>query len=123
MINKHSALLKTSFLITLMVLLSACSSTNIEQTSLYSVQLKNKPITNDHQLLLSLLNRPLPQDKIMMMQFAQQAAVRHDELPHAIVSAVAIRGDKNIDKNSIPPIIYSQLIYTDQNSIMVGAPR
>ena len=116
--NIFSSTQKTLFLFIIIALLSACSSTQNTQ-----VMIDKKPLINDHQLLLSLLNRPLPKDQIMMMQFAQQTYKDSRVFPQISVSYVAIRGEKTSDSPNTPSPIYSQLIYNDQNAINVGAPQ
>ncbi len=110
--------LKHFTLLTAMLLISACSST-VDTP----VAIEKKPLISDQQLLLSLLNRPLPQDQLMMMQFAQQREQQTNLFAKATVSYINIRGDKTSDQRPIAPTIYSQLIYKDANAIMVGAPQ
>ncbi len=109
---------KIFFIFTIFSLLSACSATPEPQAIGHK-----KPLINDHQLLLSLLNRPLPQDQIMMMQFAQQTYHNNSIFPQISVSYIAIRGEKKHDIGNNRSPIYSQLIYNDQNAIMIGAPQ
>jgi len=108
--------LKVLFTLTLLALLSACST-----AVTHPIAFKKSPWINDQQRLLSLLNRPLPQDKVMMMKFAQQNNYNNAEFPY--VNYIAIRGDKSTDNDLMPSAIYGQLIYNDPNAIMVGAPQ
>lgn len=99
------------FVSLIMVLsLTACSSTS-EQTTY------KKPLTSDHQLMMSLLNRPIPQDQQMMLAFAQQKTEQHS--PY-FVNAISIKGEKteNETADNIPDI-YSQLIAQDINAIRI----
>ena len=107
----------------LALILSACSSTS--NLTHESFSLEKKPLTTDHQLLLSLLNRPLPEDQLMMMQFAKNNALANNYSDENFsVNYVNIRGDRTEDMTAISiPLAYSQLVYQDQNSIAIGAPR
>ncbi len=110
--------IKQLFILMAILFVSACSTTPEPEISQHK-----KPLINDQQLLLSLLNRPLPQDQLMMMQFARQTYNNEGVFPQISVSYVTIRGNKKDDTSSYSSPIYSQLIYNDQNAIMVGAPQ
>ncbi len=107
----------------LALILSACSSTSNLTHNSFTVE--KKPLTTDHQLLLSLLNRPLPEDQLMMMQFASNNALANNRsADNFSVNYVSIRGDRTANMTAVTtPLAYSQLVYQDQNSIAIGAPR
>jgi hypothetical protein len=95
-------------------LLTACSSTQ-------KVASKKKPLISDHHLMLSLLNRAIPQDQQMMLAFKQQR--KHYRTPY-FVNAIAIRGPKAVNtptkrvKHS-----YSNLIAQDFNTVQISGPK
>ena len=83
---------------------------------------EKKSFSSDKELLFSLLNRPIPEDQQMMLNFAQTQDSLASQYPQ--VSYVSIRGDRKDDKqNEQQTYAYSNLIYQDQNSVAVGAPR
>ena len=99
------------------LLLSACS--NISTLPTAKNQDNREIFTSDHQLLLSLLNRPLPEDQIMMMRFAKTI---NNTTQSPNVSYVEIRGSHNTNSVKAVTHLYSELIYNDQNSIAIRAP-
>jgi hypothetical protein len=121
--NTLLKLISVGFLITF---ITACSNTSnyadhsLTNNNLTERNVEKKAFTSDHQLLLSLLNRPLPKDQQMMMKFARV----NNENNWPRVGYVSIRGDRSEDNSALPETFaYSQLIYRDQNSIAIGAPR
>ncbi|PCI62608.1 MAG: hypothetical protein COB35_02985 [Gammaproteobacteria bacterium] len=122
--NKHLNILTLSFLI---LLVSACSSTanmgnNSTSSNSNQFGIEKKSFSSDHQLLLSLLNRPIPEDQQMMLRFASIQYGSENSYPE--VSYISIRGDRSTDNTNNPIVFaYSDLIYKDQNSIAIGAPR
>lgn len=102
----------------LITFLSACSSTS-------KVAVEKKPLTSDHQLMLSLLNRPITQDQQMMLAFAKQSD--NFQNPY-FVNAVLIKGEKSSDENSKTnnnrvKHSFSQLIAQDFNSVRISGPK
>ncbi|WP_448213844.1 hypothetical protein [Colwellia sp. MEBiC06753] len=87
-------LFKSITAVIFVITLSACSSTS---DNTYTSE--KRPLTNDTELLISLLKRPTTADQIMMAQFAQTRAAYFD-LPQ--VSYVQIGGDSvaNSDTDS-----------------------
>ena len=81
-----------------------------------------KPATSDQQLMLSLLNRPMPEDQRMMLAFAQRQA---SYFPNNTAIGVRIKGEKNSQESNARTISqYSQAIVQDINSISISAmPR
>ncbi|REL27552.1 hypothetical protein DXX93_13945 [Thalassotalea euphylliae] len=69
------------------LVLSACSST--ENLAYQDYQ---KPLTNDTELLISLLKRPTTADQIMMAQFEQ---TRNEALGRQNVGYVMITGERD----------------------------
>ena len=108
-----------SLIAILMVLLvSACSSTS-------TVAIKKKPLVSDHYLMLSLLNRDIPQDQQMMLAFADQRS--RYQSPY-FVNAVAIKGPKSEHFHDSFTISqtkhsYSHLISQDFNSVQISGPN
>lgn len=81
-----------------------------------------KPLPSDHQLMMTLLNRPIPADQAMMLAFAQQ----RDDLygnPYANY-AVQIKGDKSADyPNNETEHAFAKLISLDINAVHISAPK
>ncbi|MBL4910223.1 MAG: hypothetical protein JKX78_09475 [Alteromonadaceae bacterium] len=112
-------------LLFLVLFVSACSSTAEQANkSIYTnkFSVEKKSFYSDRELLFSLLNRPLPEDQQMMLGFAHDQDTLASQYPQ--VSYVSIRGDRQNDKRNVEQIYaYSDLIYQDQNSVFIGAPR
>ena len=111
--------------------ISACSSTantthynwTDDTISTNNVSVEKKSFSSDHQLLLSLLNRPLPEDQLMMMRFARINEINNSGKAYPTVRYISIRGEQSDNNAESPTFAYSDLIYQDQNSIAIGAPR
>lgn len=77
--------------------------------------------TSDHQRMLSLINRPVPQDQVMMLAFSQK---RMNETNYPYVNAVEIRGNKADDQMIITQnTVYTTYINNDMNAVNVTGPR
>jgi len=80
-----------------------------------------KTNNSDHQLMLSLLNRPMTEDKKMMLAFAQERA---SYLPSQLANGIQIKGqveqDESNERFSNP---YSDLIAQDMNATNIIAPH
>jgi len=117
--------LKFLSLILLAFFVTACSSTeNYADRSIYhnKFSIEKKSFSSDKELLFSLLNRPMPADQQLMLNFAQAQEDSANQYPQ--VSYVSIRGGRSEDKpNEKQVYAYSNLIYQDKNSVMIGAPR
>jgi len=80
-----------------------------------------KTMNSDHQLMMSLLNRPMTTDQAMMLAFEQDRA--HYNNPFSNY-AVEIKGDKGSDKsNSRAENAYTKLILQDINAVNISAPN
>jgi len=77
-----------------------------------------KVASSDQQLMLSLLNRPIPEDQKMMLAFAK----RQDSHVHdSILLGVQIKGDRKHEKNSARAVSqYAQLIEQDINAVSIS---
>lgn len=82
-----------------------------------------KPLSSDHQLMMSLLNRPMTTDQAMMIAFAQERA--HFANMYGFANyGVQIKGDKYSDQpNSRPEPMYMELISQDINAVSIRAPQ
>jgi len=88
-----------------------------------------KTLISDHQLMMSLLSRPMTADQMMMISFAQQRANDYATLPgfNANVNAmgVQIKGAKQITSNQAntnrPANLYMSLIEQDINAVSINA--
>jgi len=80
-----------------------------------------KPLSSDHQLMMSLLNRSMTGDQAMMMAFAQQRASYGGAFSNY---AVEIKGDKSSDTSNLRSTnAYAKLISQDIHAVRVGAPQ
>ena len=141
--------IKTLITLVFILLLSACSSTekmNTEQVATNTSSNKyasttnfphssftatnsetiKKPLETDHQLMMSLLNRPMTEDQKMMLAFAQQRAQTTAYLQqsgyadYTFSNYVTITGNKEETPLTKQPInIYSKLIANDINAVEV----
>jgi len=80
-----------------------------------------KPLSSDHQLMMSLLNRTMTGDQAMMMAFAQQRTSYGSSFSNY---AVEIKGDKSLDTSDFRARNdYTKLISQDMHAVRVGAPQ
>ena len=80
-----------------------------------------KSISSDHELMMSVLNRPIPADQAMILALKQERASYG---PYFSNYTVRIRGDKNSDTTNVrTENIYTQLISQDINAINISAPN
>lgn len=78
-----------------------------------------KSASSDQQLMLLLLNRPMPEDQRMMLAFAQRQA---NYFPDSTPIGVQIKGKKENQTSNIRAISpYSQAIAQDNNSVSISA--
>ena len=83
-----------------------------------------KPLNSDHQLMMSLLNRPMTADQAMMLAFAQERASYANTFANNANNAVMIKGDKSSDSsNNRAEHVYAQLISQDINAVSISAPQ
>lgn len=80
-----------------------------------------KSLPSDHQLMMSLLNRPITADQAMMLAFAQERVSYGNTYTNY---GVQIRGDKSSDDpNNITEHAYAGLISQDINAVSISAPK
>jgi len=80
-----------------------------------------KTMSSDHQLMMSILNRPVTADQAMMLAFRQERASYNHYFSNY---AVKIKGDKSSDTTSArTENAYTQLILQDINAIDISAPN
>lgn len=78
-----------------------------------------KSASSDHELMLSLLNRPMPEDQRMMLAFAQRQA---SYFPENTPIGVRIKGEKDSQRSTTRARSqYSQAIEQDINSVSISA--
>ena len=83
-----------------------------------------KPLNSDHQLMMSLLNRPMTEDQVMMLAFAQERARYSHSYSNYADNGIMIKGDKTSDHSSKrTEHVYAQLISQDINSVSISAPQ
>lgn len=83
-----------------------------------------KNLNSDHQLMMSLLNRPMTADQIMMISFAKQRASYSSAYTHTINAntGTAIKGPKESHNNVRTTHLYAHLIEEDINAVTITAP-
>lgn len=86
----------------------------------YNKDSVKKQLSSDHQLMMSLLNRPMTQDQAMMLAFAQQRASYQ---PSTNNRGISIKGEKSADDNYESSHQYQVLIAQDSHSISISAPK
>jgi len=80
-----------------------------------------KELPSDHQLMMSLLNRPITADQALMIAFAQVRANYGGSYSNY---GVEIKGDKNSDQaDNKSNHAYSTLISQDINAVNISAPQ
>lgn len=122
----------TAFLMAL--ILAGCASTKVDHYSLIEKSENKRPLISDYHLKMSLVDRPVPKDQLMMLAFAEQR-VSYQHLSNEVhapdrlvnVSYVSIKGDKkthNHDDDSYEIFRTTDpLIYKDRNSISLLGPQ
>lgn len=80
-----------------------------------------KSLSSDHQLMMSLLYRPMTEDQAMMLAFAQERASYSPAFSNA---GVMIKGAKTEDQQTTRAINqYAHLIAQDINAVLMTAPQ
>ena len=103
--------------------LFACSSTTKQSTfkKFEKFNVEKTSYNSDHQRMLSLINRPVPKDQVMMLAFAQQ---RMNEANYPYFNGVEIRGNKIEDPMLMTQnTVYSKFIVNDVNAININGPQ
>jgi len=78
-----------------------------------------KEASSDQQLMLSLLNRPIPEDQKMMLAFAKR---QENYFPDSTIVGVQIKGDsKSENRNTRAISQYAQVIERDINAVSISA--
>jgi len=82
-----------------------------------------KSLNSDHQLMMSLLNRPMTADQAMMLAFAQERVSYADTFANYANNFVIIKGDKASDSSSHRTMhAYAPQIEQDINAVTISAP-
>ncbi len=83
-----------------------------------------KPLNSDHNLMMSLLNRPMTADQAMMLAFAQERVSYANTFANYTNNGVIIKGDKASDNPSNrTKHAYAQYIAQDINAVLISAPQ
>lgn len=107
--------LKWLMMVVAIGLFSGCATTESEK-QIYS-QVK-RPLTNDFALAISLLNRPIPEDQLMMLAFAKQ-----QESQWGYSHYVSVLGPKEyVAKPKNTSWLYQQ-IQQDDNAITISSNK
>lgn len=96
-----------------------CSSTKV-----VNYQETKKPLTSDHFLMMSLLDRPVTQDQLLMLAYANQKEQQMKSFNPAFVRPILLIGNENrseIASNQLS--YYSQLIAKDVNAKRISGPK
>jgi hypothetical protein len=95
--------------------------THNEFTTFHKDSVK-KEAYSDQQLMLSLLNRAMPEDQRMMLAFAKR---QDSYLPDSSIVGIQIKGDKRAEGTKARVISnYAHIIEQDDNAVMISAmPR
>lgn len=143
--NLHWVTIKNSLSLLFCTFLFACGSTKQVNTEIFSENgyFDTRGFTNekfydikfndmnkdifqkvprtDHQLMMTLLNRPVSEDQAMMIAFEQE---RVNYSHHSSYYGVTVKGDKSTDEiNDRAGNVYSDLIAKDINAVMISAPN
>jgi len=101
---------------------------NRTQFSAVNQHTMKKVLNSDHQLMMSLLNRPMTVDQTMMVNFAKQRASYSTAYAANINTAyentgTAIKGPSESNNNSARTVhLYAHLIEQDVNAVTITAP-
>ena len=119
----------------LIVLLSVffvigCSTTNIDHYSVIEKQEGKRALISDYHLKMSLIDRPIPKDQLMMLAFTEQR-MNYQQLelstqaPDTLVKVnyVSIRGDSDESDTSGGYSSPDTSIYEDRNAISLIGPK
>lgn len=115
-------------------ILAGCASTEVDHYSLIEKSESKRPLISDYHLKMSLIDRPIPKDQLMMLAFAEQR-MSYQHLSNDVqapdklvnVSYVSIKGDKQTSDNNEE--FYKtfrttdSLIYKDRNAISLLGPQ
>ena len=78
----------------------------------------------DHQLMMSLLNRPVTADHAMMIAFEQERMAYTASFSSSSSYGIEIKGNKNDENiNYRANNLYSELILQDINAVNMSAPH
>ncbi|MBU2869906.1 hypothetical protein [Colwellia sp. E2M01] len=75
-----------------------------------------KPATSDQDLLISLLNRPIPEDQRMILAYAER---QNNYLPDSTIMGIEIKGDKRQETRTRVSSNYAHVIEQDNNSVKI----
>ena len=107
-----------------------CSTTKVDHYSVIEKQEGKRALISDYHLKMSLIDRPIPQDQLMMLAFAEQRMnyqqlAQSTEAPDALVNVnyVSIRGNREESDTSEGYSSPDILIYEDRNAISLIGPK
>lgn len=81
----------------------------------YQKPSSKKALSSDQALMISLLNRPIPEDQKMMLAFAERQSIY---LPDSPFIGIQIKGEKKDEQRTISS--YAHMIRDDINSVMIN---
>jgi len=84
----------------------------------YNKDSLKKAASSDQQLMLSLLNRPMPEDQRMMLAFAKR---QESYFPDSTIVGIQIKGDRKAKNSNTRAISqYAQVIDRDINAVSIS---
>ncbi len=94
------------------------------QFTIVNQQTVKKDLNSDHQLMMSLLNRPMTEDQTMMIAFAaQRASYSAASYAANAKTGTVIKGPRESNNNSARTVhLYAHLIEQDINAVTITAP-
>lgn len=105
--------------ITTILLCTACSSTDNQVR-----YIDKKPLVSDHELMMSLLNRPITTDQRIMLAFENyQTEQQHTLSLGPFVRPISIMGNSSADNKHYIPNYYQTLIAKDINATSIRGPE
>ena len=119
-------LIKKCICIFIVLFIGACSNTANKDYSVIERNDFKRPLVSDHHLRMSLLNRPVPQDQLMMLAFAQARAENQQDMQkrgYAFVDYVQIKGAPSDDETDVPSSRRTNhYISQDTNAVSILGP-
>ncbi|MBL4765601.1 MAG: hypothetical protein JKX67_10055 [Colwellia sp.] len=92
-------------------------------TSINKASIK-KSLNSDHQLMISLLNRPMTADQAMMLAFEQERASYANTFANYAHNGITIKGGKASGNSSSRTLhAYALQIFQDMNAVSIHAPQ
>ncbi|OKY25531.1 hypothetical protein BI291_15885 [Thalassotalea sp. PP2-459] len=106
-------------MVTAILLCTGCSSTEPQVR-----YIDKKPLVSDHELMMSLLDRPITTDQRIMLAFANyQTELQHTLDTTTFVRPISITGTSSSKQSNYIPNYYQTLIANDINATVIRGPE